>query len=1046
MSGKNYTVLHCHTEQSLLDSCTNYKLYVDKCVENGQKAIAFTEHGNINIWVEKKMYCDKNGIKFIFGVECYLTETLDQKKRDNYHTILLARNQDGIKEINRLMYNSTLDSHFYYKPRITFDEFLSISDNVIKISACLASPLNGYRLGLHLDDRLFDKYDYYEIQPHNNEEQKEYNLWLVEMARKYNKPLVATGDFHSSNDYKAECRLIFQLGSEAEFSKDDDYDLTYKNYDDFRQCFINQGVLSECVIDQALENTNIIADMVENFELDTSFKYPILYGKDDEKVLLETLNRKYKEKLANNIIDNKDADKYIANVKEEMRVFKKVGMTGFMLFMSEMITWCWENDIPVGFCRGSVGGSTVAYLSDIIDVDPIKWHTIFSRFCNEDRVEVGDIDIDISPDQRELVYNYIINRFGKENTAYILANGTVVDKGTIDVIGKALRIKWNREHGLDDKYKGSDNPYNLNKIKEIKELYEQNNDEAKEEYKDLFYYFNGILNTVKSQSMHPAGILASPINLVDNYGCFNKDGKNIIYLNMEECHEVSLIKYDILGLRNIQVIRDTCKYANIPYPKAHLVDWNDKEVWEHMCDSPVGIFQFESQFASECLRKMHPTKINDMSMANAALRPSGESYRERLFAGEVNHNPSEQIDELLKDNRGFLCFQEDTIKFLQNICGLSGSEADNVRRAIGRKQIDRLQKALPQILEGYCSKSNKPREVAEKEAKEFLQIIEDSSNYQFGYNHSTGYSMIGYVCAYLRYYYFIEFCTSLLNNAGNEEDVNNATQLAFSKNIDILPPVFGKSKGSFWMDKGANSIYKGIGSIKDMNNTIGDNLYKYAQNGTPQDFFDILTNVKELEINKTQLTKLIRIGYFNQFGTINELLIAKEIYNTYGTKKTLKKPCDFDVSGCFGKETAKQYSQLDNLALCRKIFAQHTIPSDNEYALIQNQIEIMGYTMLTTPNAPMNYFALQGIEVNKYGTPFVKLYRLYDGGVIECKMDKKYFEEHPFNKDNNGKFIAGQIIKCVFKSKEKRKKVDGNWVLSGEFEYVLSAYVDVEEE
>lgn len=1043
---KNYTVLHCHTEQSLLDSCTNYKLYVDKCVENGQKAIAFTEHGNINLWVEKKLYCDKNDIKFIFGVECYLTETLDEKKRDNYHTILLAKNQDGIKEINRLMYNSTLDSHFYYKPRITFDEFLSISDNVIKISACLASPLNGYRLGLHLDNRLFDKYDYYEIQPHNNDEQKDYNLWLVEMAEKHNKPLVATGDFHSSNDYKAECRLIFQLGSEAEFSKDDDYDLTYKNHDDFRQCFINQGVLNECVIDQALENTNIIADMVEDFELDTSFKYPILYGEDDEKMLLETLNQKYKEKLANNIIDKKDADKYISNVKEEMRVFKKVGMTGFMLFMSEMITWCWENDIPVGFCRGSVGGSTVAYLSDIIDVDPIKWHTIFSRFCNEDRVEVGDIDIDISPDQRELVYNYIIDRFGKENTAYILANGTVVDKGTIDVIGKALRIKWNREHGLNDKYKGGDNPYNLNKIKEIKELYEQDNNKAKEEYKDLFYYFDGILNTVKSQSMHPAGILASPINLVDNYGCFNKDGKNIIYLNMEECHEVSLIKYDILGLRNIQVIRDTCKYANIPYPKAHLVDWDDKEVWKHMCDSPVGIFQFESQFASECLRKMHPTKINDMSMANAALRPSGESYRERLFAGEVNHNPSEQIDELLKDNRGFLCFQEDTIKFLQNICGLSGSEADNVRRAIGRKQLDRLQKSLPQILEGYCSKSDKPREIAEKEAKEFLQIIEDSSNYQFGYNHSTGYSMIGYVCAYLRHYYFIEFCTSLLNNAGNEEDINNATQLAFSKNIDILPPVFGKSKGSFWMDKSTNSIYKGIGSIKDMNNTIGDNLYEYAQNGMPQDFFDILVNVKELEINKTQLTKLIRIGYFNQFGTINELLIAKEIYNTYGTKKTLKKPCEFDVDGCFGKETEKQYSQLDNLALCRKIFAQHTIPPDSEYALIQNQIEIMGYTMLTVPNAPMNYFALQGIEVNKYGTPFVKLYRLYDGGVIECKMDKKYFEEHPFNKDNSGKFMAGQIMKCAFKDKEKRKKVDGNWVLSGEFEYVLSAYVDVEEE
>lgn len=1045
-SGNNYTVLHCHTEQSLLDSCTNYRLYVDECVKNNQTAIAFTEHGNTNTWVEKKMYCDKMGIKFIFGVECYLTETISEKIRDNYHTILLAKNQEGIKEINRLLYTATLDDHFYYKPRISFDEFLRISDNVIKISACLASPLNGYRLGQHKDDRLFAHYDYYEIQPHNNDEQKEYNLWLTEQSRVYNKPLVATGDFHSVNDYKAECRKIFQLGSEAEFSKDDDYDLTYKPYNSFRNAFIEQGVLDIEDIDNALENTNIVTDAVEQFELDTSFKYPILYGEKDEQVLLDVLNKKFQDKLKNNIISNEYYQQYVDNVKEEMRVFRKVGMTGFMLFMSEMITWCWENNIPVGFCRGSVGGSTVAYLSDIIDVDPIKWHTIFSRFCNEDRVEVGDIDIDVSPDQRELVYDYIINRFGKENTAYILANGTLVDKGSIDLIGKALRIRWNRDNGYADKDNTEQNPYSLKKIREIKEEYEQDKEGVKERYKEIFYYFDGLLNTVRSQSMHPAGILASPINLVDNYGCFYKDGKNIICLNMEECHEISLIKYDILGLRNIQIIRDTCEYANIPYPKSYIINWDDNEVWGHMCDSPIGIFQFESQFASDCLKKMKPSKINDMSMANAALRPSGESYRERLFAGEINKNPSEQIDNLLKDNRGYLIFQEDTIKFLQNICGLSGSEADNVRRAIGRKQVDRLQKALPQILEGYCSKSDKPREVAEQEARAFLQIIEDSSNYQFGYNHSTGYSMIGYVCAYLRHYYLIEFCTSLLNNAGNDEDLTNATELAMNNQIQILSPTFGKSKNEFWMDKATNSIYKGVGSIKDMNKQIGDNLYTLSQNEIVNDFFDILSRTKELTINKTQLDKLIRIGYFSDFGSINQLTIAKSIYDTYGTKKTLKKPCEFDVSGCFGKETEKQYSQLDNLKLCRKIFAQYEIPLDGKYDIIQNQIEIMGYTMVTTPDAPMNYFALQGIEVNKYGTPFVKLYRLYDGGIIECKMDKKYFSEHPFVKDNKGQYVLGQIMKCIFKSKEKRKKVDGQWVMSGEFEYVLSAYVDVEEE
>ncbi|HAU86407.1 MAG TPA: hypothetical protein DCW90_13200, partial [Lachnospiraceae bacterium] len=170
----------------------------------------------------------------------------------------------------------------------------------------------------------------------------------------------------------------------------------------------------------------------------------------------------------------------------------------------------------------------------------------------------------------------------------------------------------------------------------------------------------------------------------------------------------------------------------------------------------------ESKFAFDSLKKFHCHQVNDLSLVNASIRPSGESYRDRLLAHEPNKNPSELIDELLAGNHGYLVFQEDVIAFLQNICGLSGSEADNVRRAIGRKQMDRLQAALPQILEGYCNKSSKPRGEAEKEAKTFLQIIEDSSNYMFGYNHSTGYSMLGYMCGYLRYYYPREFITAYL--------------------------------------------------------------------------------------------------------------------------------------------------------------------------------------------------------------------------------------------------------------------------------------------
>lgn len=195
-----------------------------------------------------------------------------------------------------------------------------------------------------------------------------------------------------------------------------------------------------------------------------------------------------------------------------------------------------------------------------------------------------DIDVDISPDQRHLVYDYIINRFGKEKTAYILASGTVNDKGCIDEIGRALS------------YRNKDSIYTLDKVKQIKQEYSKDPDKARLDYPDLFYYFDGLNGTVVSQSMHPAGIVASPINLIDNYGCFvNSEGKQVLYINMEEVHETGLVKYDILGLRNVQIIRDTCALAGISYPKSHEVNWNDNKVWEDMVRSPVGIFQFESK-------------------------------------------------------------------------------------------------------------------------------------------------------------------------------------------------------------------------------------------------------------------------------------------------------------------------------------------------------------------------------------------------------------------------------------------------------------------
>ena len=977
MSNKNYVCYHLHTELSLLDSCTNFKLYVDRAVELGQKAICFTEHGNIYNWVEKKMYVNKMGLKYLHGVEIYMTTTLKEKVRDNFHTILIARNYSGLQEINTLVDMSTQEDHFYYKPRITFDEFKKISNNVIKISACLASPLNRLR-----DESLISYYDYLEIQPHvNSEEQKEYNKWLYEMSKKYDKPLIAATDTHSLNKYKAECRSILQKAKNIKFTNEDEFDLTYKSYDELVDMFEEQDSLPMDVVLEAIENTNYMADSVTDFELDTSFKYPKLYD-NEEEVLKKRINKMYKDKLKRGVI--KRDPRYKEMVHEEMRVFKKIGMVGFMLFMSELVCWCWDNGIPVGFCRGSCGGSMIAYLTDIIDVNPLTWHTMFSRFANESRKELGDIDVDISPSQRHLVYDHIIEEFGQDKTAYILAIGTISDKGTIDEIGRALDIP-------------------ISEVKKIKKEYEEDHDKTKERYPELFYYFDGLINTAISQSMHPAGIIVSPVTLPDNYGTFWNDGKRILCINMEEAHEVSLNKYDILGLKNVEIIKDTCELAGIPYPKSHEINWNDKEVWDHITDSPVGIFQFESPYAFKLLKDYHPTEVNSLSLVNASLRPSGESYRDRLIAGETNKNPSELIDNLLAPNHGFLVFQEDTIKFLQQVCGLSGSEADNVRRAIGRKQKDRLEAAMPQILEGYCKMSDKPREVAEKEAKEFLQIIEDSANYQFGYNHSTGYSMIGYTCAYLRYYYPIEFITAYLNNANNDDDINMGTGLAQQLNIKIHPVKFRHSLSKYTCDK--NGIYKGLGSIKYLSEQMSQELYE-LRNKSYDTFFDLLIDIQKTSVDSRQLEILVKLDFFSEFGEPNKLLKQIEQFNNIYSKKQFKKeklaeldlPQDL-VAKYAEKETEKMFTKVDTSGLLNEITQNYKYPETTLMDKVKYQMECLGYIDIIDPEADKRLYCVTKVDVRK-SIVNADIYELHSGKTQSVKLWRKDFDMNPFAEGN----------------------------------------------
>lgn len=592
-----------HSWLSLQDSCTDFKDYIDRAKELGQTAIAITEHGKPTQWVRKKMYCDEVGIKYMHGVECYLTKALLQpdpetgemrKVRDNYHTVLIARDYDGLLEINQAISTSTDEDHVYYTNRISFEEFLKLSNHVITTSACLASPLNRLPIDDPWYEKLVKRYDFLEIQPHNCQEQIAFNQRLAYLSQKYGKPLIAGTDAHNLNQYKAECRQIVLDHRNTSYGNEDDFDLTYKTYDELFNAFRAQDAIPEQLWMDAIENTNKMADMVQEFELDTSLKYPKLYGSSeaDRAKMVETIDRKLTYKLSHGIIPTEQEAAFRDAIKEELRVFDKIDMTGYILCMSELITWCWENGIPVGPARGSVGGSRIAYVTDIIDLNPETWHTVFSRFANEDRKEVGDIDVDIIDEDRPRIFEYLINRFGRAYTARVPTWGTAAGPKTIEVIVKAFYNRHLRDHPED---KDNKNPFHVSYAKKIKEVYEADPDRARKMYPDVFYYFDGILGTPMSQSVHAAGIVVSPITLADHYGVFWKDGELVLNIDMEEIHEVSLVKFDLLVLNNIGIIADTCKLAGIPYPKSHEINWDDQTVWKDMMRSPIGIFQMEGK-------------------------------------------------------------------------------------------------------------------------------------------------------------------------------------------------------------------------------------------------------------------------------------------------------------------------------------------------------------------------------------------------------------------------------------------------------------------
>ena len=1021
----NYVVYHLHSDLSNavtnIDSVTKFGEYVEAAKSYGMKAMAFSEHGSVMGWYAKKKAIEGAGMKYIHAVEAYLTESLDEKIRDNYHCVLIAKNYDGFLELNKLVSGSfnRKDNHYYYTPRISFQELFETSDNILVTTACIGGVLakaDGRVQEQFLDFLEKNKHRcFLEVGHHIEDRQVVYNRRLCKLSEETGIPLIAGTDTHVLNEEHERGRSILQKAKNINFPDEDKWDLRFKSYEQLVSAFKKQDSLPEEVFLEAIENTNRMADMVEPFKLDKSTKYPHIYA-DPEK----TFETKIEEAIASHpyAVKRHGEERLRQIVSEEVEVYKATKSIDFMLLQTYLREWEKTQGIQSGYGRGSVSGSMVAYLLGITQMDSLAFNLNFFRFMNPSRVTSADIDTDYSGKDRDVVKQFLLrDKMNLPNiqSAEIITFNTTAMKGAVRDVCRAL-------------YKDRDGTNYLQIADEIcKEVSQEDagngqkkwvaSERVRKAYPDVFKYVDIVDGTVVSIGTHPSGVLISDLPIEQTVGLCSLSTSDypVSMIDMKELDDLMYVKLDVLGLDNIGVINETCKTLGIERLTPDNTDLNDMEVWKSIRDDPTLIFQWESDSARPFLKKFMSDKtlalakervpgfsmLKWMSFGNGLLRPACASFRESVANGEFYDNGFAELNEMLSQEAGHIAMQETIMRFLVEFCGYSNAESDTVRRAIAKKKG--TEKLLPEIEERFISYSSKHYNITEDRCREvikpFLQIIQDASAYAFSWNHSDAYSAIGYICGYLRHYHPLEFLTAALNIFGDDKEKTAAiTAYAHKQHITVTMPKWGLSTGEYRFDKEKNVISKGLESVKYMSAGAVVELYELSKKKDYTYFMDVLYDIDhETSLNSRQLEILIQIDFFSEFGNQNELFKMVGIFNKFknGDAKQIKKEVvdgtkldsivrKYAIGVTKSGSESKSYTLLDVMSILRE--TEELIKSMNLHDLsdvvkVRNFNDVMGY---------VGYVSGRQEDRRKlYVTKIYAVHRKSDGAVFGQKIYTK---------------------------------------------------------
>lgn len=879
MQYSDFVHLHLHTEYSLLDGAIKIDELIEQASLYKMPALAITDHGNIFGAIEFYRKAKKAGIKPIIGCEVYVApdSRLDKAKMNldrnlpeeaAFHLVLLAKDYTGYKNLTNLLSKAYIEG-FYYKPRIDKEILREHSSGLIGLSACLKGEIPYYlqhgNRAMAID--VASQYKeilgagnfFIEIQSNGILEQEEANKKLIEFARDLEIPLVATNDCHylRKEDAKAhDILLCIQTGRtvrDAKRLRFETEDCYFKSPEEMRYAFRE--------VPEALNNTILISDRC-NLDFDLGrfllphFTPPEEMDSDTflEKIALDGLKDRFK---------GSPSVSYLERLKAELSVIKEMEYSSYFLIVWDFISYAKKEKISVGPGRGSAAGSLVAFALGITEIDPIKYSLLFERFLNPERISMPDIDVDFCKDRRQEVINYVSHKYGSDHVAQIITFGTMATKAAIRDVGRALNIPYAEVDKIAKLVPGNTTSINdaIQAEPQLKDLYENN--QPIKEMLDIAKRLEGLS---RHASTHAAGVVIAPSPLTEYTAFYKNPSEDVIttHFDMNSIEKIGLLKFDFLGLKTLTVIEKTVEYIwqqgkSIDLSEIPLDDPNAYKLL--ISGNTTGIFQLESPGMKDILVRMQPNRFEELMALVALYRPGPMAWiddfiKQKKGETEIVYELP-QLKKILEETYGIILYQEQVMMIANEIASFSMGQADILRRAMGKKKSEEMEKQKEIFIQGAVN-----NKISKKKATGLFEKMAPFARYGFNKSHSAAYAYLAYRTAYLKTHFPIEFMTANLSlDMGDSDRIVKLINECRNMFIPILPPDINKSEREFTIAD--NSIRFGLEAVKGVGSSAIESITTNRSEKPFSSFRDFLSRIDGKRVNKKVIESLIKSGAFD---------------------------------------------------------------------------------------------------------------------------------------------------------------------------------------